>query len=129
MLGELGEAGYAAHEAGKWHLDPAGCSVAARGDDGFADDTWYDLTHFYDKVDATAPNRFGGCLRGLEDERVCFAHHVADRSIDLLQRRSEPIGSSPTHSSTAAASTSTRPTCSCGASTPQPARSAGGTAC
>ena len=43
-------------------------------------------------------------------------------------RKSARTRSSPTRYWTAAGSTSTRPTCSCGASMPTPARSAGGTA-
>ena len=72
---------------GKWHLDAGGYSGAGRGDGGFAGDTWYDLSRFYDEVGRDGVNRFGGWLRGLEDERFCFAHRVVDRAIDVLRGR------------------------------------------
>ena len=88
MLGELlAEAGYAANHVGKWHLDAAGYAGAGRADGGFANETWYDLSRFYDEVGRAGANRFGGWLRGLEDERFCFAHRVVDRAVGVLRCR------------------------------------------
>lgn len=86
MLAEtLVARGYRACHLGKWHLDGAGYNGAGRASGGFAPEPWYDLSNFYDEVGRDGPNRFGGWNKGLEDERFCFGHRVADRAIDVLR--------------------------------------------
>ena len=88
MLGEvLRDRGYQTFHVGKWHLDAAGYSGGGRADAGFDPAAWYDLTNFYDEVGRAGINRFGGWNKGLHDIEYCFAHRVADRSIDILRRQ------------------------------------------
>lgn len=88
MLAEaLTGAGYDALHVGKWHLDGGGYTGRGRGDGGFDDAAWYDLSNFYDDVGREGVNQFGGWNRGLHDEQFCFAHRVADRAIDLIAGR------------------------------------------
>ncbi len=90
LLGEqLAAHGYDALHVGKWHLDAGGYAGRGRADGGFAADAWYDLRNFYDEVGREGINRFGGWNRGLDDINFCFAHRVADRAIDQLQRRQQ----------------------------------------
>lgn len=77
--------GYQALHVGKWHLDGGGYSGRGRGDGGFDDAAWYDLSNFCDEVGREGINKFGGWNQGLHDENYCFAHRVADRAIALIE--------------------------------------------
>jgi uncharacterized sulfatase len=77
--------GYNAFHVGKWHLDGGGYNGLGIPDGDFDEREWYDLTRFYGEVGRDGPNRFGGWVKGLEDESFTFGGRVADNAVRIMR--------------------------------------------
>jgi uncharacterized sulfatase len=94
LMGEIfRSAGYRAAYTGKWHLDAGGYFGNGRAEGGFEEDWWFDGRNYLASIGPERAKRYMKIrtpeeLRelGFDDERNIWAHGVADRAVDFLQR-------------------------------------------